>query len=237
MRRWPTDPGQNLVWRQGPIRGRVLAVGDGSGRQEGNELSRTLSLTRGPTLEGEVNLENVSRDDWIVGGLALLLVIALVVFPWFAISVTVGAFSASASYSATGAPDGWLGVLALLAALALIADLGVERFSPRTQIPAIGGSRTSTRFILAAAAAAFVVLKFLFHIHFSLFGWGFYVTVIITAALVYYAMQVNHGVPAMPRRPSGPAGPAGPAGPTSPSTPAGSGGSMGSGGSTPPRRV
>jgi hypothetical protein len=140
-----------------------------------------------------VNLENVTRDDWIVGGLALLLAICLIILPWFDISVTVGAFSASATYSATSTPDGWLGILAFIAALAIVADLGIERLSPQTTLPAIGGSRTQTRFVLALITAAFVVLKFLFHIHFSLFGWGFYVNIILTAALVWVAYQARAG--------------------------------------------
>ena len=185
-----------------------------------------------------MNLDNVTRDDWIVGGLALLLAIALLFFPWFDISVSVGAFSASATFSATGTPDGWLGILALLAALVIVVDLAVERLSPQTQVPALGGSRTSTRFILAAAAAGFVVLKFLFHIHFSLFGWGFYVTVLITAALVYAALQARAGVPIMPSRPAGTAGPSGPVGPAGTGGPPGSasGPAEGVGGSTPPPR-
>jgi hypothetical protein len=144
-----------------------------------------------------VNLENVTREDWIVGGLALLLAIFLLVLPWFDISL--GAFG-SATFSATSTPDGWLGVLAFIACLAVIADLAIERLSPQMTVPMLN-SRAHTRFILAAVAAAFVVLKFLFHIHFSLFGWGFYVDIIVTAALVYFAFQVRNGASvAAPRR-------------------------------------
>jgi hypothetical protein len=138
-----------------------------------------------------VNLENVKREDWIVGGLALLLAICLLVLPWFDISL--GPFG-SATFSATSAPDGWLGVLAFIACLAVVADLAIERLSPQTQVPMLN-SRAHTRFLLAVAAAVFVVLKFLFHIHFSLFGWGFYVDIILTAALVYCALQVRNGAP------------------------------------------
>ena len=104
---------------------------------------------------------------------------------------SVGPFSAT--FSATSAPDGWLGILAFIAALAVVADLAIERFSPQTDVPAIGGGRAHTRFILAVVAAAFLVLKFLFHInHFSDLGWGFYVDVIVTAALVYFALQLRN---------------------------------------------
>jgi hypothetical protein len=104
-----------------------------------------------------VNLENVTRDDWIVGGLALVLAIFLLVLPWFDLSV--GPFSAT--LTATDDPDGWLGILAVIAALAVVADLAIERLSPQTQLPAMGESRTNTRFILAIVAAGFVALKFL----------------------------------------------------------------------------
>jgi hypothetical protein len=140
--------------------------------------------------EGDMNVENVSRDDWILGGVGLLLVIDLLFLPWF--SISVGPFTATSA--ATGAPDGWLGVLAALASLAVIADLAIERLSPKTQLPAIGNSRSGTRFVLACAAAAFVVLKFLFHIHFGLFGFGFWLGVVLTAAFVLLASRARRGV-------------------------------------------
>jgi hypothetical protein len=120
-------------------------------------------------------------------------------FPWFSISVSIGPFSASATSSATGS----LGVIALLATILIVADVAIEPLSPQTQLPAIGGSRASTRFILAAVASVCVALKFLFHIHFSLFGWGFYLTVILAAALLYLTLQARAGRPAFARR-SGP---------------------------------
>lgn len=140
----------------------------------------------GPQPKGGISMkvENVSHEDWALVGTALVLVIVLLFLPWFHISLSAGALSASASFSATSAPDGWLGVFAVLAALALVVDLGVEHLSPQTTVPAIGSSRTTTRFTLAVAAAAFVALKFLFHIHFGLFGIGFYVAVVLAAMLV-----------------------------------------------------
>jgi hypothetical protein len=146
-----------------------------------------------------VNVDNVSRDDWIVGGVALLLVIDLVFLPWFSFPFL--------SVSGTSSPDSWLGILAMLAALAVLVDLAVERFSPQTHVPSMGGSRESTRFILALAVAAFLGLKFLFHIHFSIFGFGFYFAVILTIALVYVTMQARNASPLVPRKSAGRAGP------------------------------
>jgi hypothetical protein len=135
-----------------------------------------------------VNFSDVTRDDRILAGLALLLIISLLFLPWFHISI--GPFSAD--LTATDAPDGWLGVLAVLGAIVLIADLAVERLSPGTAVPNIGGSRTQTRLVIACVTALFVALKFLFHIHFSLFGFGFYVSVILTAGLVWVALQARN---------------------------------------------
>jgi len=134
-----------------------------------------------------VKLETLTREDWILAGAALLLVVDLLFLPWFDISFGL----VSVTSTATGAPDGWLGVLAVLALLAMLADLGVERLSPQTRLPALGGSRAMTRLALAGAAALFVVLKFLFHVHFSLFGLGFWAAVVLTGALVWLTLQAR----------------------------------------------
>jgi hypothetical protein len=89
-----------------------------------------------------------------------------------------------------------------------------------------------------------VALKFLFHIHFSLFGWGFYVDVILTAALVYFAMQVRSATSPgglhRPARPVATPTPGAPTAGTPPPSPGPGSGSVppeGPGGSAPPPRV
>jgi hypothetical protein len=134
-----------------------------------------------------VNTANMTRDDQIIGGVALLLVIDLLFLPWFDISA--GPFSIS--LTATDAPSGWAGILAVLAAVALIVDLAIERMSPQTHLPSVGGSRVQTRLVLAGVVALFVFLKFILNIHFSDFGIGFWIGVILTAGLVYLAMQAR----------------------------------------------
>ena len=136
-----------------------------------------------------MNVQKLSREDQIFGGVGLLLAIDLLFLPWF--SVSFGPISVTST--ATGAPDGWLGVLAVLATIAAVADLAIERFSPGTQLPAIGGGRSQTRFVLSCIAAGLVVLKFLFHVHFSLFGFGFWGAVILTAGFVYLATKARAG--------------------------------------------
>lgn len=157
-----------------------------------------------------MNLESVRRDDWILAAVAIVLVIALLAFPWF--NVGLGLFSVD--LSATDTPDGWCGILAVIALLLLVVDLGLERLAPEVTVPAVSNSRTMTRFVLAVVAAFFVALKFLLHIHFSgpaSFAWGFYVIVILTVAVVYLALQARNA-PAVPATRPPAAGPP-PAGP------------------------
>lgn len=154
-----------------------------------------------------MNLEAVRRDDWILAGVALLLAIDLLAFTWFSIAV-FGPISVD--LTATDAPDGWTAILAVIALFALIADLGLERLAPEVTVPTIGGSRPMTRFVLAVVAAFFIFLKFVLNIHFSDFGYGFWLAVVLTVALVYFAMQArNAPVVVTPSSTPGPP-PAGP---------------------------
>ncbi len=137
-----------------------------------------------------MDMSKFSREELILAGVALLLAIDLLFLPWFDVTVGIGSFKASFTSSATGEPDGWLGVLAVLSLVALVADLAVERLG-NVDLPAINGNRADTRLALAAVAAGFVVLKFLFHIHFSLFGIGFWGAVVLTAALVATAVRAR----------------------------------------------
>jgi hypothetical protein len=132
----------------------------------------------------------------MVGGVALLLAISLLLFPWF--SISLGPFG-TATLKGTDAPDGWLGVIGMLLAIAVVVDVGVSAMSPQIKLPAIGGDRATTRFFVAIGAAGCVALKFILHIHFSLFGWGFYLTVIAAGVLVYFTMQARTGDISIPK--------------------------------------
>jgi len=165
-----------------------------------------------------VNIENVRRDDWLVGGLALLLVLDLLILAWFSFggTVTVGSTSISVggSLTATDAPDGWLGVLAVISLLLVLADLVIEQLSPQAAVPAIGGSRAGTRFVLALAAAVFMALKFVFHLgNFSNLGVGFWIGLVLVLALVYFAVQARNARSIAPSGTSRPAAPTGSSGP------------------------
>ena len=63
-----------------------------------------------------MRLANVTREEQVVGGLAILLAIALIALPWFSIGGgSIGGISIpSYDLSATDGPDGFAGVLAFI---------------------------------------------------------------------------------------------------------------------------
>jgi hypothetical protein len=134
-----------------------------------------------------MRLDALSKNDWIVGGLALLLAIVLLFLPWFSYSY----LNFSISASATDGPDGWTCIIALLLLLAVVGDVLIERLSPQTTLPNFGGSRTATRLRLSVIAVAFIALKFILHIHFSYFGFGFYAAVVVSVALVFATLRLS----------------------------------------------
>jgi hypothetical protein len=137
-----------------------------------------------------MDLGRLRRNDWILTWVAVLLVIDLLFLPWldFSVPLPVRGFSISITSTATGAPDGWRGILAVVAALAVVGDLVVERFSD-TRLPAVAGSRSLTRLVLACGAAVFVALKFLSFLHDSLYGFGLWAGGVLTVALVAAAAR------------------------------------------------
>jgi hypothetical protein len=138
-----------------------------------------------------MNFDDISREDWILAGLALLLAIDLLFLPWFSISFGPFTFTTTA----TGSLDGWTAILAVLASLLIIIDIAVEKLSPATTVPTLGAGRAHTRFVLAATAAGMVALKFVLHIHFSDFASGFYAGIVLAVLLVVAAWRISGGRP------------------------------------------
>jgi hypothetical protein len=155
-----------------------------------------------------VTVDKARREDWIVAGLALLLVIDLLELPWHTIGgVTISGISLpSISDPATGPPAALLGVLAVLASLAVLLDVVVEHLSPETSIPSIGGNRSLTRYLLAIAAAACIGLKFVLHLtQIGNLGVGFWFGAPLAAALVYATRKARRDEPQAGGRRSEPA--------------------------------
>lgn len=137
-----------------------------------------------------MELERVTRDDWILAALALLLAFDLLFLPWldYTVPLTIRGFSISITSTASGSPHGWFGVLAVIAALALVGEMAVERLWDR-RLPVIGGSGGLARLVLACATGALVMLKLLFFRHDSLYGFGLFVGLVLAAGLVVAAVR------------------------------------------------
>ena len=149
-----------------------------------------------------LHLERLTREDWLLVGVAVFLIFDLLVLPWFSFGATISVGSATVSIggSLTGvdAPDAWLGVLALLACAFLVADLAFERLSPETQLPSIAPDRETTRFVLACVAAGLIALKFVFHLgRFGELALGFWLAVLLVAALVAMTRRVRQSTSAV----------------------------------------
>jgi hypothetical protein len=162
-----------------------------------------------------LHLERLSHEDWILGGVALALVLDLLLLPWFSFGATISVDSATVSIggSLTGvdAPDAWLGVLALLSCVFLVADLGFERLAPQTRVPSIASDRETTRFVLACVAAGLIGLKFLFHIgRFGELALGFWLAVLLVGGLVALTRRSREVQRAAPKPAADPAPEPGP---------------------------
>jgi drug/metabolite transporter (DMT)-like permease len=170
-----------------------------------SEPSRRRTPGREPVaVEDQIrrlHLERFSREDWVLAILGVVLILDLLVLPWFSFGATINVGSATVSIggslTAVDAPDAWLGVLALLSCAFLVADLGFERLSPETRVPSIASDRKTTRYILACVAAGLIALKFLFHIgRFGELALGFWLAVLLVGALVMLTRRSREVRPA-----------------------------------------
>ena len=136
-----------------------------------------------------LHLERLTREDWIIAGVAALLVVDLLALPWFSFGATINVGSDSVSIggslTAVDALDAWLGVLAVLCSAFLITDLAFERLLPETRLPSIASDRETTRYILACVAAGLIGLKFVLHLgRFGELALGFWMGLLLVAGLV-----------------------------------------------------
>jgi hypothetical protein len=151
----------------------------------------------------KLGLERLSREDWLICVVAALLVLDLLVLPWFSFgaTITVGSAKVSIGGSATAvdAPDAWLGVLALMATAFVIADLVTERLSPQTRLPTVTSDRVTGRYWLAITTAGLLALKFVLHLgRFGELGLGFWTALLLVAALVVLTRGARQAASASP---------------------------------------
>lgn len=163
-----------------------------------------------------LHLERLTREDWVLVSVAVVLMFDLLVLPWFSFGATINVGAATVSIggslTAVDAPDAWLGVLALLSCAFLVADLGFERLSPETHLPSIASDRRTTRYVLACVAAGLIAFKFVLHIgRFGELALGFWLAVLLIGGLVALTRRSREGRVAVPAPAPAPAPVADPA--------------------------
>lgn len=135
-----------------------------------------------------------NADRWVAVS-ALLLAVDLLVLPW--IDVSVGPISVTSA--GTGSPDGFLGVVALLMALAVAVDLVLERLTD-VKLPDLPVGHDRARFLAAATALGLLILKLILHPHPSYLGAGCWVGVALGAVLALVAYRSTRHEPARAAR-------------------------------------
>jgi hypothetical protein len=136
-----------------------------------------LSGPVSPQGEAAVNFSKLSREDWMVGGGGLVLIVGLLVFPWFSDTVFGYAYSTEAT---DGPGMGWA-VIAVVILFGVVLDLGLARFSPVTTVPSTKYGRELTRAFAVALIVVLMVIRVLWHV--GDWGWGFYVDLILLAVV------------------------------------------------------
>jgi hypothetical protein len=141
-----------------------------------------------------VDFSKLSREDWMVGGGGVVLIISLLVFDWYSVGgvsassgITVGGYSAAAVSS----PYAIWGVLALIVAIIMVADLALARFSPQTQIPTTKLGRDLTRAAAGGLLMLLLAIKFIAHV--GNFGFGFVMDVIFAIVVAAGAWLIAQG--------------------------------------------
>src|ERR1044072_5049448 len=86
--------------------------------------------------DGPMDLKRLSTGERYMALGGVLLVLDLLLLPWHRISIGIGAFGVTASRSGLESPNAFLGILAALIALAVVARIVVTEFTS-VELPAL----------------------------------------------------------------------------------------------------
>ena len=121
----------------------------------------------------------------------MLLVVDGVALPSVDVSYADGLHGASVTARGIGGPDGFLGWLAVLVALAAGADLGLERLTT-VQLPALPLARPRLRTPGVAAVLVSVALEFALHLDPTHLGFGCRPADAVPTAESHLEAQLGH---------------------------------------------
>jgi hypothetical protein len=105
-----------------------------------------------------MDLKKLSLGQRIMALAGALLLLDVLILPWHRISIGIGAFGITASRTGVQSPNGFVGLLIALLALAVVVRIGLSEFTS-VELPALPVTWERADLIAGAAAAALVLLK------------------------------------------------------------------------------
>ncbi len=126
-----------------------------------------------------MDLDKLSLSDKIIAGTGIVLIIDLLFLPWH--SIDIGPFSTS--LTAIEERNAFLGVLALLLTIAVVAVTLVRVFKPETKLPDLPVTWDRAIFFGAAATLGLLVLKLILETDFL--GIGAWLGLLLAAGMTY----------------------------------------------------
>jgi len=150
-----------------------------------------------------MDLKRLSPGERCMALAGVLLVLDLLVLPWHRISIGIGPFGVTASRSGIESPNGFLGLLALLVSVAIVARIVVSEFTA-VELPALPVSWAQADLIGGAAVAALVLLKLVAET--SYLSVGAWLADPLAAVMAYGGYLRSRETPAEPSPEDTPAG-------------------------------
>jgi len=125
-----------------------------------------------------MDLSKLTLGEKIIGGAGVLLVLDLLLFPWHTIDLGI----VSVSRSGIESPNGFWGILAMLAALAMVAVVVATRFSS-AKVPDLPIPLGQAMFFAGIAVAALLLIKLISET--SFLGFGAFLGILLGGAMAY----------------------------------------------------
>jgi hypothetical protein len=105
-----------------------------------------------------MDLKKLSLGQRIMSLAGALLLLDVLILPWHRISIGIGPFAITTSRTGVQSPNGFVGLLIALVALAVVVRIGLSEFTS-VELPALPVGWERADLIAGAAAAALVLLK------------------------------------------------------------------------------
>jgi hypothetical protein len=136
-----------------------------------------------------VDFRKLTMGERIVAVAGILLVIDLLFFPWHHVSVSFRGFTV-ATVNRTGlqSPRGYLGILALIIAIALVVQIILAKFTS-VKLPDISMPWSQVHMIGGFAVLGLLLLKLVLRTDFL--GFGAWLGIILAAAVAYGGFTIN----------------------------------------------